>query len=103
MYKMSFLILQNINIPVSVHYLNVASLLGCFLPSLLLTVGQMLTVGQNSGTTVKRGKSYCHISDFRFLMFVYRNIWHLVAITMVIVFSSLIIEAHGGPRKSLVS
>ena len=40
---MSFLILQNINIPVSVHYLNVASLLGCFLPSFLLTVGQMLT------------------------------------------------------------
>ena len=41
--KMSFLILQNINIPVSVHYLNVTSLLGCFVPSLLLTVGQMLT------------------------------------------------------------
>ena len=38
-----------------------------------------------------------------FLMFVYKNIWHLVAITMVIVFSSLIIEAHGGPRKSLVN
>ena len=67
MYKMSFLILQNINIPVSVLYLNVAPLLGCFLPSLLLTVGQMLTVGQNSGTTVKRGKSHCYISDFRFI------------------------------------
>ena len=68
---MFFLVLQSMNIPVSVHYLNVASLLDCLLTSLLLTVGQ------NSSTTVKRGKNYCHISDFSlFLMLMYRSIWY---------------------------
>ena len=41
----------------------------CALPERSLTprlplTSLLLTAGQNSGTTVKRGKSYCHISDF---------------------------------------